>query len=134
MVTAAFGPTPFHLDPAAPATIANKPYRNPGGMGPLLRFGGIKGTFWTGSVLKISPINAPAPSLNLYDNGSVRPVLGAFLDAYGGFNFFRFEIGVQLGQYPRQVEYEVTSEMGRRYAFHIPALNQDSRVCFFKDY
>ncbi|KAJ3209608.1 hypothetical protein HDU67_006053 [Dinochytrium kinnereticum] len=130
MLTAAFAPAPVSVDPSlAPESHSANPFRPIEGLGCLLRFAGIEGKVWTGSVLILQAINKLVPQLKLFDGPKETAVEGFKIDTYGGYDFIRYDLSVSLGPAGKKIEYQVA---GRdRQGFYVPAADRESKIAFY---
>ncbi|KAJ1539123.1 hypothetical protein HK405_013160, partial [Cladochytrium tenue] len=150
---AAFPPPPASVLPPSPSTPASapaaptKPFRDPGGLRPILRFGGLRpksggadgrGWLWTGSVLTSAPYDSPAPTLVLFtppEAAAARASAPAVLvTSYGGWSYYRFDLAVDLGPAAQAIEYAVggsTVPVETRFRFFVPAAGEDANTAFW---
>ncbi|KAJ3098717.1 hypothetical protein HDU97_003776 [Phlyctochytrium planicorne] len=122
-----FPTSAFAIDPAtAPESFSANPFRPVTGLGYLLRFGGIEGNAWMGTLLVLQEQGKNLAKLTIHDEGSARIIDGVKIDSFGGHDFVRYSISLPLGDSDRKVEYEIPSR-GRKH-FHIPSKKHDSNA------
>ena len=102
--------------------------------GPYLRFNSwdINSSLWTGSVLIVAHQAVTGrPFLNFFsDTAGKQFSEGSLLDTFGQHNFWRFPLGMPLGQQPQVLQYSIDYGQGasipptNNYSVHLPARDQ----------
>ncbi|ORY48323.1 hypothetical protein BCR33DRAFT_714698 [Rhizoclosmatium globosum] len=100
-------------------------FKQPEGLGPLLRFADIVDGVWTGSVLIMLPLGSRPPTLELSTGRVTSPVL---IDAFGRQEFYRYDLAVSLREEGQLVGYKVGVW---EYSFNLPAITENSRIAFW---
>ncbi|KAJ3026552.1 UNVERIFIED_CONTAM: hypothetical protein HDU68_005475 [Siphonaria sp. JEL0065] len=127
-----FAPQQFPIDSNEPVIDLEvfKGFRQPDGLGPLLRFVDSKNGIWQGTLLVMVPINGGRPKALQISHGTASaPFL---LDTFGAHSFYRYNLSVSLTDESQAIQYSVqANNKTYQYTFNVPAINENSHIAFW---